>query len=163
MRGKRRSQPVDEVALKHAWDWFSLQANQRIQSVNLQMGSVALALTAYGVAIQSKNYAVAIVICIAGALIAVFFAGLDVRNRQLIRAGEAALRSLQDQLAERTGIDAMRFLREADGARLRMLRYTHIVRALTAVAVLLFIAGAIVAGVYAAHQGGGPHMSTGKP
>lgn len=148
MNSGRTHPDLDEIALKHAWDWFSLHANQRMQSINLLLVSVALAVTGYGVAFQSKNYIVAAVICCAGVMIALCFAGLDIRNRQLVRAAEAALRTIEDRLAVGANVEELRFVDAVERPTAGLISYTNIVRSLALIAAIIFVVGAYVAWTY---------------
>lgn len=155
---KHKIQPVsfespDDAAMRHAWDWFSLHAAQRMQSINLLLVSSALLLAGYGVAFQSRNYVVATVIAIAGVAVVLAFAGLDVRNRHLVRAGEAALRPLQDRLANQAEIPELRILDSVESPKPRFLSYSFIVRALAIAAIAIFAASGVAAAGYAVVAG----------
>jgi len=143
--GRSTSGDFDDVALKHAWDWFSLHAAQRMQSLNLFLVSVAFLLAGYGVAYQSANFMVASFLSIAGIIVAVCFALLDLRNRQLIRAGEAALERLQDQLADLVSMPEIRMLASVEKPDLWGGTYTRMIRGIALALLGLFLVALIVA------------------
>jgi hypothetical protein len=90
-----------KLALDHAWQWFSLHAQQRMQTFNFFLAATAFLVAEYA-AILEKLPLVALVVSIVGAWIAFWFTRLDNRTRQLIDAGEAVLRIYQEELARKT-------------------------------------------------------------
>src|SRR5690348_9794644 len=92
--------------LAHAWDWFAFHAKQRTENLNFFLVASAFLLSAYGYAIE-KRPEVSFLLGIVGMLICVVFFGLERRNRQLVKAGEDALRPLEASLAQATNIPEM--------------------------------------------------------
>jgi hypothetical protein len=133
-----------DKSLGHAWDWFSHHSTQRMQGINFLLVSVALALAGYGAAFDSGNFVGAAVVALAGAVIAGCFAALDVRNRQLVQVGEAALRILESRLATQEGVPELELVERAHGDG-RIVSYRVVVRVLAIVAIATFIVAGVVA------------------
>jgi len=87
-------------AQAYAWNWFALHAGQRLQLVNFWLIAVAFLATAFVQALSSHLVAVAVGVSLTGAVASLAFMRLDHRTRQLVQAGESALRHLE---AGRTG------------------------------------------------------------
>ena len=87
----------DDYLHQQAWNYFALHAQQRLTTVNFYL-VVATALTAAAVASFGENFAFPCVRLAAGLLLSLLsfaFWRLDFRNRELIKAAEAALRALE--------------------------------------------------------------------
>ena len=87
----------DDYLRRQAWDYFALHAQQRLTTVNFYL-VVAIALTAAAVASFDGNFQFPGLRLPAGLLLSLLsfaFWRLDVRNRELIKAAEAALRSFE--------------------------------------------------------------------
>lgn len=130
-------------ALEHSWAWFQLHAGQRMQQINFLLVSMALIVAGYGAALQAGRPGVAAAIAIAGCAIAVCFWRLDVRTRDLVKAGEAALTVLEDRLATRVQLNELRFIARVETPRARFSAYSTVIRALVAIFVGAFLAAAL--------------------
>ena len=87
----------DEYLHHQAWNYFALHAQQRLTTVNFYL-VLATALTAAAVASFGENFGFPGLRLPAGLLLSLLsfaFWRLDYRNRELISAAEAALRSLE--------------------------------------------------------------------
>ena len=87
----------DDYLHQQAWDYFALHAQQRLTTVNFYL-VVATALTAAAVALFGENFRFPGLRMPAGLLLSLLsfaFWRLDIRNRELIKAAEAALRSFE--------------------------------------------------------------------
>ena len=85
----------DDYLHQQAWNYFALHAQQRLTTVNFYL-VVATALTAAAVATFGENFGFPGLRLPAGLLLSLLsfaFWRLDFRNRELIKAAEAALRS----------------------------------------------------------------------
>jgi hypothetical protein len=91
---------ADEHARVHAWDWFALHTGQRMQTFNYFLVATAFLAAGYAALLENSPKPAA-GIALVGAWIGYWFTRLDRRARQLIRAGESALRVAQARLAER--------------------------------------------------------------
>jgi hypothetical protein len=106
------SQSVDDfsdAALNHAWNWFALHAGQRMQSFNFFLIATAFLVAAYATVLK-EHRDIAVGIGILGAWISLWFNRLEQRTKQLVKAAEAALAPFQEQLAQRSGVQALKIL-----------------------------------------------------
>src|SRR3982751_6627253 len=93
-------QSPDSEAQNYAWSWFTLHAGQRLQMVNFWLISIAFLVTAFVQAYVNHLFVVAAGVSVTGLLCSVAFLRLDVRTRNLVHVGEAALRHLEMKRAE---------------------------------------------------------------
>jgi hypothetical protein len=93
-----------ETGLKHAWDWFELHANQRMQAVNFFLVATAFLCAAYVTALNYSRNAVALGVSLVGIAFSIFFAVLEARVRELVKSGERAIIPAQRILASRTSV-----------------------------------------------------------
>ena len=87
----------DDYLQQQAWNYFALHAQQRLTTVNFYL-VVATTLTAAAVASFAENFGFPGLRLPAGLLLSLLsfaFWRLDFRNRELIKAAEVALRSLE--------------------------------------------------------------------
>jgi len=130
------------VALEHAWAWFSLHAAQRMQLVNFLLISAAFIVAGYATALRNGTEVAAGAIAVAGVVVALGFWRLDVRTRELVRAAEAPLRELQDELATRTGVTSLRLV-DAVAVTGPLTSYASVLRVLCASFGVLAALGAL--------------------
>ena len=145
---------VDELALSHAWSWFTLHAGQRLQSVYLFLVSFALVVAGYGASYQVKSYLISSIVAVAGLIISLAFWGLEERNRTLVKIGEQPLAALQRRLAQQVNLPSLEMMVAADGEDpgwRRFLRYSWVIRTVMATAMAWMIVG-LLAAVIAAHK-----------
>jgi Flp pilus assembly protein TadB len=88
-------QSPDSEIQTYAWNWFALHAGQRMQMVNFWLVSIAFLVAAFVQAYLNKLFVVALGVALTGFVASVAFMRLDVRTRQLVQVGEAALRHLE--------------------------------------------------------------------
>ena len=144
--GPGRTDPTAE-AQAYAWNWFALHAGQRMQLVNFWLVAVAFLGAAFVQAEIANLTAVAVGVCVAGALSSVAFTLLDARTRELVLVAEAALRTLEDDRVAAGTHPSTRLVLAAQTARPggRRVSYRVIIRALQLTIATLFVA----AGLYA--------------
>jgi len=107
----------EKEALDHAWNWFALHANQRLQCLHFfVLISAALAAGAASAFSQGK-FGIALIIAAVGVGAAVSFNALERRVRELVKAGEDAMREFQRRLAEETGVPQLQLVAEVDATR----------------------------------------------
>jgi hypothetical protein len=87
----------------------------------------------------------AVAVCIMGVAISVAFLLLDLRNRELTRAGERPMKELQNRLTEVLGVDPLRIIEAIGQPKNRWISHGKVIRFMHATAILAFIA----AGCYA--------------
>ena len=133
------------TALNHAWAWFEVHAVQRQNFVNFFLIAVAFLSAAYVGALSGNLNGVAAAVCVVGVGISVAFFLLDLRNRELTRAGERPVRELEARLADAVGVASLRILEGIDRPRHAWISQGKIIRAIHSAAMICFI----VAGCYA--------------
>ena len=83
------------MQFEYAWRWFDLHAKQRVSMFNFFLISVGALATAYGLLLREQLYVVAAVAAFLGVLVSLVSCLLDVRNRQLVKMGEEALKEVE--------------------------------------------------------------------
>lgn len=96
-------------ARAHAWDWFALHANQRMQAFNFFLVATGFLVAAYASALP-KLPLVACGVALLGSWMTFWFSRLDTRSKELVKAGEAALSDCESRLAELTGSSALQIV-----------------------------------------------------
>ncbi len=147
---EERKRAVAQAALDHAWDWFELHAGQRMQCVNFFLVAIAFLIAAFVTALKEKDYPLAVAVGLLGAWLSWWFHRLELRTKELVKGGEAAMKQSQRQLAEDTGVEALEILKRVEtpekkwtsyGDVLRMLHWTTLVAFLVGSAYALYLAG----------------------
>lgn len=133
------------AALDHAWGWFSLHAGQRMQGVNFFLIASAFLVSAFGTAVTSRVYVVAIGVGLLGSWVSWWFNRLDRRANELVKAGEAPMRVLQRRLAEATGISELAILDLVNEPRERWTSYSKVIDVLHGTTFCAFAGAAIYA------------------
>src|SRR5438105_2387224 len=133
-----------EKSLDHAWDWFSLHAGQRMQSFNFFLVATGFLVAAYASVLKDHRDA-GLGIGVFGAWISFWFRHLEYRTRQLVHAGEAALRPLQQVLSERASLPELRILDAVDKPAAGCHPYSKVFRSIQSGILVGFIVAAIYA------------------
>jgi hypothetical protein len=149
-KSSNRRREIDQAALAHAWDWFALHARQRMQCVNFFLVSVAFLAASYVTALTKEFYGVDVGISALGVLISFWFHRLDLRTKELVKAGEAAMKPLEKRLAEAAGVAALEIVMRVDTPGLRRTSYGHVLRMIHWTTLMAFLIG----GVYALYLSG---------
>jgi hypothetical protein len=132
---------ITAQARQHAWDWFSMHSNQRMQTFNYFLISTAFLIAAYGTLL--KEYAPAsIAVALAGAWLAYWFRRLDVRSRQLIDQGRKALIVVQERLARRVDIPELNIAQAVERCTPGGSTYSVVIDTVHWTVVALFLAAA---------------------
>jgi hypothetical protein len=134
-------------AIDHAWDWFSLHANQRLQGVNFFLLALAFLSGAYVNALRFNLATVAAGVSALALIFSLGFYMLESRIRELVKAGEAALKPAQRKMAELTGITEFEICQRIEKPKHRITAYSKVFR-------LLFVATIITSALgvgYAVH------------
>jgi hypothetical protein len=99
---------VQKVALEHAWEWFSLHARQRMQSVYYFIVAIAFLFGAFTQASNADNHTLALAVSLLGGCVSYIFYRLEMRVRSLIHAAENALEPLENDLAKLTHVPSIK-------------------------------------------------------
>jgi len=137
--------PILQVALTHGQSWVELHTNQRQNLLNFFLVAVAFLFNAYVGAISAHRYILAGVIGFLGAFISLGFAEMDLRNRDLTRAGEATVRDIEDRLAHKSSLPSLRIMEAIDRPRHPWLSMGKIIRAIHISVGFVFMGAAIYA------------------
>jgi hypothetical protein len=136
-----------EHSIKHAWDWFALHANQRMQGVNFFLLAAAFLSTAYVGAMQHDKLEVAGGVATLGVWFCIVFYIFELRIRELIKVGETALARSQQKLAQMTGFHEFEICTLVEKPRRIFTSYHKVISALYLFTGVAFLAG----GAYALH------------
>jgi hypothetical protein len=117
----RRSQGDEDTALliaalDHSWTTLDARLNRGLQVVNYYLVAAAILANAYVSAFNAKLYTVAAVIGLSGLALTMVTFAVGFRQRRLAHFSEFALIELQDRLADRLGISALRLHEEVPRA-----------------------------------------------
>ena len=83
------------IQFEYAWRWFDLHAKQRVSMFNFFLLSVGALATAYGLLLREQLYVVAAVAAFMGVFVSLVSCLLDVRNHELVKMGEEALKGVE--------------------------------------------------------------------
>jgi hypothetical protein len=144
-RSEQTSLTATSKGLEHPWQWFSLHAGQRMQGVNFFLVAAAFLTGALVAALQKDNKLIAVGIGLFGVFISICFSRLDLRVRELIHGGEAAMKPLQARLAQLTGVAELRILENIECPKNPVTKYSQIIRLLHWGSAVIFFLGALYA------------------
>jgi len=131
-------------AQTYAWNWFALHSGQRMQLVNFWLVAVSFLGAAFVQARTGNLRAIAVGVCLAGAVASVAFAMMDARTRRLVQVAEAALRDIEDARAAANG-PTLRLVTASHQARPSpMLSYRVIIQGMQGTIALLFLVAAVL-------------------
>jgi len=128
-------------ARAHAWDWFALHANQRMQAFNFFLVATGFLVAAYASALP-KLPPVACGVALLGSWVTFWFSRLDARSRELVKAGEVALSECESQLAESTGSSAFRIVAAVERPAKWVPSYSRAFDLIQVAILAFFLAGA---------------------
>jgi hypothetical protein len=134
---------AQEVALDHCRSWVELHTNQRQNLLNFFLIAIAFLFSAYVSALDGHRNLLAAVISLMGALISFGFTLMDLRNRDLTRAGESPIMELERRMALRCNLPQLQIQEAVNQPRRPWLSMGKIVRAIH-MAVGLTFAGAMI-------------------
>lgn len=134
-----------EQGLDHAWEWFSLHANQRMQAVNFFLVAAAFLSGAYVSAIHYGEPVVAIFVAAMGASFSLFFNRLEARVRELVKTGEHAMRPAERKLVEGTGIAEFAICDIVENPSIRFTKYSTVINYLHRITGAGFVLGVVYA------------------
>jgi hypothetical protein len=138
---QERDDNIEKTALEHTWEWFSLHATQRLQSVNFFLIAMAFLSAAFVTAAKEKMYVVAGGVAILATSVSYFFYRLERRIRSLVKAAEAAMLPLEDKLANALNVDALRIVSLVEDGRIGEWKYSKVFRYLYLASGIAFVLG----------------------
>ena len=138
------SDEIAKQAREHAWNWFALHANQRMQAFNFFVVATAFLIAAYASLVKEKPAAAAVLAFI-GAWLAFWFNRLDARSRQLVEAGEDALRVSQARRASLADNQSLMILDAVDESASGASSYRRVITVIQWTIIVLFLLGAVYA------------------
>ena len=104
----------EKIAFDDAWNWFSLHARQRMQSVNFFLLAASFLVGAYVTAMGANHPGLAAGISLVGAISSFVFFRIERRVRELLHAAEGALEPIEARIAAETGNLALRILEHVE-------------------------------------------------
>ena len=134
-----------QAAMTHSQSWSELHANQRQNLLNFFLIAAAFLFNAYVGSLSGHRYGLAAVIALLGAAISFGFILMDLRNRDLTRAGEVAVKHLEDRLACMHNIPSLRIMEAIDKPRHPWLSMGKLIRAIHIAVGSVFLGAAIYA------------------
>jgi hypothetical protein len=134
---------IELASLTHAWAWFEHHAKQRTQNLNFFLVASSFLASAYGYAME-KWPEVSLAVSGVGLLMCIVFYGLERRNRQLVKVGEAAIQRLELRLADATEVPELNLVVAAESSDqpLRWNTYGKLVPFAMGTMAIAFLAGA---------------------
>jgi hypothetical protein len=136
---------VLQTALAHGQSWIELHTNQRQNLLNFFLVAVAFLFNAYVSSISAHRYALAGSIAFLGAFISLAFTAMDLRNRDLTRAGEVTVRDIEERLARKCSLPSLRIIEAIDLPRHPWLSIGKIIRSIHVCVGIVFLGVAIYA------------------
>jgi hypothetical protein len=134
-----------QAALAHSQAWVELHTNQRQSLLNFFLVAIAFLFNAYVSALIAHRAFLAEMIGLLGAVISFSFTAMDLRNRDLTRAGEATVREIEDRLAIKCAMPSLRIIEAVDQPRHVWLSMGKVIRTIHALTGLVFIGATIYA------------------
>ncbi len=134
-----------QAALNHSQSWVELHANQRQNLLNFFLIAVAFLFSAYVGALNGHRYILAAIISLLGAAISLGFTMMDLRNRDLTRAGEIAMRDIEDRLARTNNMPSLRIMEAINEPRHPWLSIGKLIRAIHIAVGFVFLGSTIYA------------------
>ena len=96
------------AALEHVRTWREARIERGLQVINYFLIAIAVVATAYVSAINGKHYAIAAVIALSGTVLTAVAYAAWLGQRRAAAAAEPGLAAVQNRIADRLGIDAIR-------------------------------------------------------
>lgn len=135
---------VAKQAREHAWNWFVLHAGQRMQTFNFFLVATAFLIAAYASLLEKHHWA-AFGVALLGSWLAVWFYRLDMRSRQLVKAGERALVILEAQLSATAEIAELKIVESVERAEPGSSSYRRVIKVMEWTIFAVFVLGAVYA------------------
>ena len=134
-----------DTSLTHARSWVELHTSQRQNLLNFYLVAVAFLFNAYVSALNAHHWLLAALISSVGWGTSIAFVLMDLRNRDLTRAGEAALKAIEERLAEIFQLPSMRISQSIEKPRHPLLSMGKLIRFIYSSVGIIFMATTIYA------------------
>ena len=131
-------------ALDHAWRWYDLRINTGMQILNFYLLAIAVLVSGYVSALNSRNQGLAIVVAIIAATVTIFTYVVGVRQDYVASLALSPMQEIEDRLANASDIDSIRLVEQ-----LRVRNEQYSVRGLARFVVPLIIVVCAAAATYA--------------
>jgi hypothetical protein len=131
-------------AFNYAWNWFSLHAGQRMETFNFFLVATAFLIAAYATLLEDTPLG-SLVVALVGVWIAYWFWRLELRIRQLVTAGEQALKPLEADLAGKLDRAELQILERVERTETGASTYRRVI----AVIQWTIVVGFVIAAAYA--------------
>lgn len=129
------------TGLEHSWAWFTLHANQRLQTVNFFLVAVTFLTAAFVTAAKEEMDYLAMAVAVIGILISYYFYRMECRVRSILKASERAIMPLQSLLATALEIDSLRIVELVEDDQPGEWKYSKVFRYLFATFGIAFSIG----------------------
>ena len=134
------------TALDHAWRWYDLRISGGIQILNFYLLGIAVLISAYVSALNSRNHTVAVTVAVVAAAVTFFTYMIGVRQDAVARIALSPIEEIEDRLADALGIDSIRLVKQY---RVKQELSNSSVRGLARLVVPVFIIVCVAAAIYA--------------
>lgn len=136
---------TERDALDHAWSWFSLHATQRMQVINFHLAVTGLFVVAYATSLNAHRYWLASGLAFLLAATSLMLFGLELRNKELVKASEDVLQVLEDRMSETIRVAELRLVLRTKTTQSPLGSHGRILWALYTLTFAFACAGAIAA------------------
>lgn len=136
------STPEYKLAMEHAWAWFTVHANQRMQLVNFWLIAMAFLTAALASTLGDGRWPIGLVVALAGSLSTAAFHRLDRRTRELVNLAESALLHFQQDLANFAEVPELNIVAASNNHARLLGSYSQIILFLHSTAFLGFAGAA---------------------
>jgi hypothetical protein len=132
------------IALEHARAWQQLHAEQRLRAVDFFLVATAFLVAGYVTTVLT-NAGVALAAALAGVAVSLMFNRMELRTKELVKRGEAALRPLEARLAKALTIPELELVKRSEKPAAKLTTYGRVIGLLHWAAIVGFAIGAIFA------------------
>jgi hypothetical protein len=114
------------LGLEHARAWQQLHAEQRLRAVDFFLVATAFLVAAYVTSVMT-NPGLALAVAIVGMGVSLIFNRMELRTKELVKRGEAALRPLEAELAGSLDIPELELVERSERAVRRLTSYGNVI------------------------------------
>jgi hypothetical protein len=132
------------LGLEHARAWQQLHAEQRLRAVDFFLVATAFLVAAFVTSVTTSP-GIALAVAVIGTCVALMFNRMELRTKELVKRGEAALRPLEAKLAGHLDIPELELVERSDRAGRRLTSYGQVIALLQWSAIVGFAIAAAFA------------------